>query len=64
MSSFFEMGGYGGYIWPAWSIAVVVIGGLVATSIRAMRARERELAALEAEAPRRRRAGRRDGDAP
>lgn len=55
MSAFFGMGGYGGYIWPAWGIAAVVLAILVAASLRAMRARERELAALEAETPRRRR---------
>ncbi len=56
MSAFFGMGGYGGYIWPAWGIATIVIAILVFASVHAMRARERELAQLEAETPRRRRA--------
>ena len=51
------MGGYGGYIWPAWGIAALVIAVLIGASVRTMRARERELSALEAEAPRRRRRG-------
>ncbi|MEX2455463.1 MAG: heme exporter protein CcmD [Rhodospirillaceae bacterium] len=51
------MDGYGAYIWPAWGIAALVIAVLAVGSIRAMRARERELAALEAETPRRRRGG-------
>ena len=49
------MGGYGGFIWPAWGIAALVLTGLIVASVRAMRTRERELAALEAAAPRRRR---------
>ena len=60
MSDFLSMGGYAGYVWPAWGLALVVLGVLVALSVRTMRARERELAELEAAAPRRRR--RRDGE--
>lgn len=55
MTGFFDMGGYGGFIWPAWGIAALVLTGLIVASVRAMRTRERELAALEAAAPRRRR---------
>lgn len=57
MSAFFDMGGYGGYVWPAWGIALVVLGALVGMSLRTMRARERELSRLESESPRRRRRG-------
>ena len=49
------MGGYGAYVWPAWGVAVLVLGGLIVASIRTMRAREQELAELEAASPRRRR---------
>ena len=55
MTEIFDMGGYGAYVWPAWGVAVVVLGGLIVASISAMRARERELAELEAASPRRRR---------
>ncbi|MGB0630256.1 MAG: heme exporter protein CcmD [Alphaproteobacteria bacterium] len=55
MTEIFDMGGYGAYIWPAWGIAVVVLGALIVFSLRTMRARERELAELEATSPRRRR---------
>ena len=55
MTEVFSMGEYGMYIWPAWGFAVVILGGLVITSVRVMRARERELAELEAAKPRRRR---------
>lgn len=55
MNEIFDMGGYGAYVWPAWGIAAAVLGALIVASIRAMRARERELADLEAASPRRRR---------
>ena len=56
------MGGYGGYIWPAWGIALVVLALLIGVSVKSMRARERELSQLEAESPRRRRRGPDAGD--
>lgn len=55
MSDILNMGGYGGFIWSAWGIAFVVLAALVVFSLKSMRARERELAQMEAEAPRRRR---------
>lgn len=55
MSGFLAMDGYGGFIWPAWGIATLVLAVLIVGSVRSMRARERELAALETETPRRRR---------
>ncbi len=54
IGEFLAMGGHGGYIWSAYGIAVVVIGGLVITSLRAVKAREAEAAALEAARPSRR----------
>ena len=62
MTEILDMGGYGGYVWSAWGIAVVVLGGLIVASIRAMRARERELAELEVASPRRRRRQRGEED--
>lgn len=55
MAEFFSMGGHGGFIWSSWGIAVVVLAILIGASLKSMRSRERELARLEAEAPRRRR---------
>ena len=55
MAEYFSMGGHGGFIWTAWGIALAVLSVLVFASVRSMRARERELARMEAEAPRRRR---------
>ncbi len=63
--SFFEMGGYAAYVWPAFGAAAVIMVALLALSIRTMRAREAALRALEATARRRRAAaeeGERDGE--
>ena len=62
MTEVFSMGGYGGYLWPAWGIALVVLALLIGVSVKSMRARERELSQLEAESPRRRRRGPDAGD--
>lgn len=45
--SFVEMGGYGGYVWPAFGLTVVVLLGLLVASLRALRAREATLQALQ-----------------
>ena len=45
--SFFEMGGYGAYVWPAYGATAVVLVGLVAVSLRTLRLREAALKALE-----------------
>jgi heme exporter protein D len=57
ISEFVAMGGHAGFIWPAWAIAVVVLAGLIIQSLQTLRAREAELAALEAARPPRRRRG-------
>ena len=41
--SFFEMGGYAVYVWPAFGIGAVVMIGLLVLSIRRLRIREAEL---------------------
>ena len=46
--SFFEMGGYAAFVWPAFGAAAVIMIALLLLSIRAMRARETALRALEA----------------
>ncbi len=48
MSDFFEMGGYGGYVWPAYVISGVVLIGLIASVLRRAAKARRNLAALEA----------------
>ncbi len=58
--SFFEMGGYAAYVWPAFGAAAAIMIALLVQSLRAMRAREAALRTLEATARRRRGTG--DGD--
>ena len=57
--SFFEMGGYAAFVWPAFGAAAAIMIALLVLSIRAMRARDAALRALEATARRQRDA---DGD--
>ena len=45
--SFLDMGGYGGYVWPAFGGAALVLVGLVMASVRSLRAKEAALAALQ-----------------
>ena len=62
--SFFDMGGYAAYVWPAFGAAAVIMVALLALSIRTMRAREAALRTLEATARRRaaEEEGERDGE--
>jgi heme exporter protein D len=57
LADFFAMGGYAGFIWTAYGIVAVVLAGLAIASRRELRARQREIEALEAASPRRRARG-------
>jgi heme exporter protein D len=46
LMEFLAMGGYGGYIWPAYLIAAVVLLALLVTSLRGARGQEARLATL------------------
>lgn len=46
LNEFLSMGGYGGYIWPAYLIAAVILIGLLVTSLRSVRGQEARLASL------------------
>jgi heme exporter protein D len=46
-ATFFAMGGYAVYVWPAFAVAALVMAGLVITTLRTLRRRERELAEIE-----------------
>lgn len=48
MQEFFHMGGYAGYVWPAYGIAALVLVILLFMTLRTLRAREADLANLEA----------------
>lgn len=59
MYAFLHMGGYGGFIWPAYGIVAAVLIGLLVTSRRFARSSADELAALN---PRSRRQNPERGD--
>ena len=48
---FLAMGGYAGFVWPAYAVALIAIGGLAVQSVRSLRSLRREVAALEEEEP-------------
>ena len=41
------MGGYAGFLWPAYAVALVVLGGIAAQSWRRYRASVREIDRLQ-----------------
>jgi heme exporter protein D len=46
--SFWEMGGYAAYVWPAFGAAAVILIALLVISVLTLRARQRTLRELEA----------------
>ena len=57
MESFFDMGGYAAFIWPAFGLTFVVMAGMVVATLLPLRSRQRELARLESAGARRVRGG-------
>ncbi len=53
LAEFLAMGGYASFIWPAYGVAAAALIVLLVTSLRQLKARQRELAAAESERPRR-----------
>lgn len=51
MSDFLAMGGYAGFIWPAYGISALVLIALVFESLAAYRRATRDVEALEAGTP-------------
>ena len=49
VSDFLAMGGYAAFVWPAYGVTAVVLGGLVAHSVIGYRTRRRELDRIQAE---------------
>jgi heme exporter protein D len=47
IGAFFEMGGYAGFVWPAYGVAVAVLGALAAQSWRRYRESMRALERLQ-----------------
>ncbi len=54
LRNFLAMGGYAGFVWPAYALAAIVLIGLLAISLRQLRKAEVELAALGPPRPRER----------
>ena len=53
--AFLDMGGRAAFVWPAYGLTALVLIGLLVISVRALRARDRELERLEGNRPRRER---------
>jgi len=51
LQTFLAMGGYAGFVWPAYALAAAVLVGLLAVSLRRLRKAEADLAALGAPRP-------------
>jgi heme exporter protein D len=49
LTAFFDMGGYGVYIWPGYVLTIVVLVGMLVASIRFLSSNEARLEALQAE---------------
>ena len=47
LTAYFAMGGYAGFVWPAYAITAVVLGGLAIHSWRRYRASCEALARLQ-----------------
>ena len=44
---FLAMGGYARFVWPAYGVALIAIGGLALQSVLSLRSLRREVTALE-----------------
>lgn len=53
IAHFLAMGGYAQYVWPAFAVAILVLGGLFGQSLATYRRLKRELDAIERVRPRR-----------
>jgi len=47
MSQVLAMGGYAAFVWPAYGVSVLLLGGAVVVTMRAYRNARARLAALE-----------------
>jgi heme exporter protein D len=47
MVEFFDMGGYGAFIWTSYGVSAVILTSLVVTSVLRLKKTERALAPLE-----------------
>ena len=47
--TFLQMGGYAGFVWPAYAVSALGLIGVLVTSWRGWKAREREFETLKRE---------------
>ena len=47
LSTFLDMGGYAGFVWPSFAITILVLVVLLVASLRSLKAREATLAQLQ-----------------
>jgi heme exporter protein D len=47
LDAFLAMGGYAVFVWPAYAVALIVLGGLTAWSLSGYRRAQRELERLQ-----------------
>jgi heme exporter protein D len=47
IAQFLDMGGYARFVWPAWGLAAIVLGGLLIDSVVTYRRNRRDLDAAE-----------------
>ena len=43
LHDFLAMGGYGAYVWPAYALTALILGGMLAASVRELRGCQRAL---------------------
>ncbi|MGH7123449.1 MAG: heme exporter protein CcmD [Stellaceae bacterium] len=55
LGQFLAMGGYARFVWPAYGLAVLVLGAMALQSYRAWRRQRRLWSTIEASRPQRRR---------
>lgn len=51
MEAFLNMGGYAAFVWPGYGVAAVAMIGLLISSLRTLRAREKEFSAVRRNRP-------------
>ena len=49
LATYLDMGGHGGFIWPAYGVAALVLLAILVASLRGLRANQAALARLESE---------------
>jgi heme exporter protein D len=51
IQTFLDMGGYAGFVWPAYALAAAILVGLLVVSLRQLHRAEADLEALGAARP-------------